>query len=106
MHAAHLAVPLAALVLAISLACAVEEIGVGSGSVDIHNAGSAAVELLISDSPECGLGMHSSLESGSTRDFSVGDDTYVCIGENPPGIRVEDGGKYEIRGGTLVPDRR
>ncbi len=101
-------IPLAAtlLVVTISLACAVEEIGMGSGSVDIHNSDSAAVTLLISDSPDCGLGMHSSLESGSTRDFSVGDDTYVCIGETPPGIRVEDGGKYEISGGTLVPDRR
>ncbi len=101
-------IPIAAtlFVLTISLACAVEEIGMGSGSVDIHNSESAAVTLLISDSPECGLGMHSSLESGSTRDFSVGDDTYVCIGENPPGIHVEDGGRYEIRGGTLVPDRR
>jgi hypothetical protein len=106
MHTKHLLIPFTTIVLTISLACAVEEIGIGSGSVDIHNSDSAAVELLISDSPECGLGMHSSLESGSTRDFSVGDNTYVCVGEHPPGVQVEDGGRYEIRGGTLVPDRR
>lgn len=100
-----LAIPVAVLVT-LSLACGVEEIGVGSGSIDIHNDDATAVDLLISDSPDCGLGMHSSLESGSTRDFPVGDNSYVCVGETPPGIRVENGGRYTLRGGTLVPTTR
>ena len=99
----RLAILSAVALAAITLACGVEDIGVGSGSIDIHNDDAVAVELLISDSPDCGLGMHSSLESGSTRDFPVGDDSYVCIGETPPGIRVQDGGQYTIRDGTLVP---
>ena len=82
--------------------CQPEEIGGGTGSIQVHNEDGAQAEVLISDNSECMLGTQSSVESNTTRVFDVGEASWLCTGGR--GIPVEDGGSYVIEGGAARPE--
>lgn len=81
--------------------CETEEIGMGSGSITVINDDSAEVRLLITDNAQCVVGLHSSVNSGTRRLFDIGEKSFVCVEENPPGVPVENGKTYHIDGGKL-----
>ncbi|MBN2798802.1 MAG: hypothetical protein JXX28_06590 [Deltaproteobacteria bacterium] len=94
---------LAAIALLTALtACDVEEIGMGDGSITVVNEDTQEVRLLISDNDQCVIGMHSSVNTSTRRVFSIGETSYVCLGEKAPGVAVENGKTYAIKGGKLV----
>lgn len=88
-----------------AIACGSEGIGMGSGSIIIHNEDSANVKILISDTPDCVIGLHSSVPGETQRFFDIGETSVVCVGENPPGVPVQDGKEYILQGGTLAEMR-
>lgn len=86
--------------------CQVEEFGLGSGSITVHNADSAALEIVVSDTASCFAGMRTELGPNTTRVFSIDENgAYFCVGEGG-GVAVANGGSYEIRGGALGPRNR
>jgi hypothetical protein len=88
----------------LALGCAGEDIGLGDGSIDVRNTDDAPVVVLLSDSPECVVGMTSTIPADTVRQFDVGESTYVCVGKEPPGVLVKDGGTYQIAGGSLAAE--
>jgi hypothetical protein len=92
------------LLLLAMVGCVIEEFGVGSGTIHVHNDDSAPVDLLIADSTTCFAGTRSSVQPQAIRSFSVAEEAYVCLDEKPPAIKVVDGARYAIRGGALVKE--
>lgn len=90
-----------------TLACAGEDIGLGDGMITVHNDEAREISVLISDTEDCVIGMHSSVNPEATRTFDIMTDeqgqSYFCMDEEVP-FPVEDGGHYAIRGGALVKD--
>ena len=95
---------LAAFALLSFTACEMEEIGTGSGSITVKNADEGTVDVLIADSKDCFAGLRGSVNSSTTRMFSVGEESYLCVNETRPGFPVKDGGAYVIEGGALRPE--
>lgn len=93
-----------AALMALVLGCAGEDIGLGDGSITIHNRDDAPVTVLIGDAPECVVGMTSTIPAETVRQFDVGENTYVCVGKRPPGVRVADGAAYVLEGGSLAAE--
>ncbi len=97
----------AAPAILFALACAGEDIGLGDGTITVHNDESREIAVLISDTDDCVIGMHGSVNPQATRSFDIMTDeqgqSYFCINEEVP-FPVEDGGHYAIRGGALVKD--
>jgi len=83
--------------------CAVEEIGLGTGNITVHNGDDVTHEIVVSDSADCFAGMRTEIGSNVTRDFSVGDNTFFCVGKSG-GVTVKDGQRYVIRGGAVGPE--
>ncbi|HJN77033.1 MAG TPA: hypothetical protein QGF58_24125 [Myxococcota bacterium] len=93
------------VIAALSLtACEMEEIGTGSGSINVRNADDGTVDVLIADSKDCFAGLRGSVNSKSTRMFSVGEQSYLCVNETKPAFPVNSGGSYVIEGGALRPE--
>jgi len=81
--------------------CKVEEIGGGDGTIYVRNDGDDEVEVMIADTEDCFAGLRSSVNTSTTRMFSVGESSYLCIDEKPPGHKVEDGKRYVLADGVL-----
>jgi len=76
-------------------------IGMGSGSITVHNSDNDTHEVVISDDPKCVVGYRSELHGDTTRQYDIAEEgAYMCIGEGG-GMRVENGGSYAVRGGAL-----
>ena len=73
--------------------------GTAFAGSSLHNA-DAKHTILYADSDSCFSGTHSSIESNTTTEVSAG--KYICVDEHMPGVLVEDGHKYEIKGGVVV----
>lgn len=83
--------------------CEVEEFGLGSGSITVHNADATALEIMVSDKPNCFAGMRTELGPNTTRTFDIDENgAFFCVGAGG-GVSVTNGGSYEIRGGALGP---
>lgn len=95
---------LAVIALLSFTACEMEEIGTGSGSINVRNADDGTTAVLIADTKDCFAGLRGSVNSKSTRMFDVGDDSYLCVNETKPGYPVKNGGSYVISGGALSPE--
>ena len=81
--------------------CATEGIGMGSGMITVHNGDNDDYPLTVSDTPECVVGLKSHIEGDTTKTYDIAEEgAYVCIGERG-GMKVENGGSYQIRGGAL-----
>ncbi len=84
--------------------CATEEIGLGSGTITVHNDDDVNHEIMVSDSATCFAGMRTELGPNTTRAFSIDEaGAFFCIGEGG-GAQVQDGRRYVIRGGALAPE--
>jgi hypothetical protein len=83
--------------------CMVEEIGLGTGNITVHNDDDGTHEIVVSDTPDCFAGMRTEIGANVTRDFSVGENTYFCVGKSG-GVSVKDGQRYIIRGGAVGPE--
>ncbi len=75
------------VLLLLLFGCSAQEIGTGS--------------VVVSDSPECLLGLHATLQDNTTRTFDVADPAWFCLQRGGAGMRVQDGGSYVVRGGAL-----
>ena len=85
--------------------CAVEEFGLGDGTITVSNRDSERHPVMISDQPNCFAGMRTDLNGGTTREFSIDEKgAYLCIGESG-GVLVENGMRYTIRGGAVSRER-
>jgi len=79
----------------------VEGIGMGSGSITVHNNDNDTHEVVISDDPSCTVGYRSELHGDTTRMYDVAETgSYMCIAGRG-GMKVENGGSYVVRGGAL-----
>ena len=78
---------------------AVEEFGVGTGSITVHNDNDKPIEVMVSDTNTCFAGLRASLGANTTRQFDVAEQAFLCVGPNASaGTAVTDGNSYEIRG--------
>jgi len=90
--------------LSVSVGCEIEEIGGGNGLIDVKNEDSAPVKVLITDNESCVVGLHSAVQPEGIRQFDINEEgSYLCINEDPPAYRVENGKSYQITGGKLLP---
>jgi len=90
-------------ILAYAQFCQVEEFGVGTGTITLHNGDKTTQEIMISDSATCFAGLRTEINSNSTRTFSIADEAYLCVGTGGGGVPVKDGASYTIHGGSVSP---
>ncbi|GEM_PF-3525094 len=78
-----------------------------TAQVYVYNSEPAAIEIRVTDNAECSLGLTADLgqNTRTTYDVDAGSGGFVCLG---PGSKkafpVKPGGKYMVKGTTLVDD--
>ena len=84
--------------------CAVDEIGIGSGSIVVHNDDASTHEIVVSDNAKCVVGLHTEMRPNSTRDFPIDEGgAFFCV-DGGGGVAVKNGGRYVVRGGAVSPE--
>ena len=69
-------------------------------SVTLTNKDAKSYKLLIASSDSCFSGTHTSIGSNTTTSVGSG---YICINEEKPAYKVEDGKSYVIKDGKVEP---
>ena len=67
--------------------------------VTVTNKDSTSYALLLATGDRCESGTRSSINGGTTKTYSGR--PYLCINEEKPAYKLEDGKRYEIRDGKL-----
>lgn len=85
----------------VGMGCLAEEIGSGSGSITVSNRDAVDYAIVISDTPDCIIGLKGSLEDNTQRMFGVAENSYFCLQKGGAGVSVVNGGVYEVKGGVF-----
>lgn len=84
--------------------CAIEEIGVGGGLITVHNNDAEVHEIVVSDNPQCVVGLKTELRGNTTRTFDIDENgAFFCVG-GAGGVKVTNGARYVVRGGAVGPE--
>jgi hypothetical protein len=67
-------------------------------SVTLSNKDSREYKILIASSDSCFSGTHTSIGSNTTTTVDAG---YLCINEEKPAYKLEDGKRYVIKDGKV-----
>ncbi|MFK7930856.1 MAG: hypothetical protein AB8H79_21915 [Myxococcota bacterium] len=90
--------------IAMAAMCEVDEIGVGSGLITVHNDDSVTHEIVVSDNAKCVIGMRTELRPNTTRTFDIDENgAFFCVG-GAGGTAVQNGQRYTVRGGAVGPE--
>ncbi len=87
----HLITLLFAAVMAVSA-------GIAYASVELSNEDSREYRILIADSDSCFSGTRTYIGGSTTTSVNAG---WLCINEEKPGYKMDDGKSYRIKNGRL-----
>ncbi|MCB9758494.1 MAG: hypothetical protein H6739_01510 [Alphaproteobacteria bacterium] len=74
------------------------------GTINVKNADATKWSLLITNDEACTIGLRTSINQNTQTTFDVDKtlDSFVCVDEKKPAIKVNAGESYEIRGGRIA----
>jgi hypothetical protein len=71
-----------------------------ASTVNITNEDDKSYKILISTDDHCFSGLHTSINGHTQTTIEVG---YLCMNEQKPGFKLEEGKSYVIKNGAVAP---